>query len=258
VWWLLHDGGILILVAYLLQRHATWRHCILRIFTVVQVGVELCNSRVGPGSCCLFLSFFPLNQPNACSSHRQHTPCNTHAQGGERDVLKTQLELTHYLQALRIRAEVHVVGLDLQDMGEYGEDWTVRRRRNEKVDQQRSALAGVFGEAQPAGTAEASYATGGATQQQPPPPPLQPAPAPAPGPAALGGAAHIDEGSKIQRAIVENSRDSALVLVNLPPPPKSAWVDPVPYFKLVEHLTGELPRVILVYGSGVECLTTYI
>lgn len=38
VWWLLHDGGILILVAYLLKRHATWRHCSLRIFTVVQVG----------------------------------------------------------------------------------------------------------------------------------------------------------------------------------------------------------------------------
>lgn len=37
VWWLLHDGGILILVAYLLQRHVVWRRCPLRLFTVVQV-----------------------------------------------------------------------------------------------------------------------------------------------------------------------------------------------------------------------------
>ena len=37
VWWLLHDGGILILVAYLLQRHVVWRRCSLRLFTVVQV-----------------------------------------------------------------------------------------------------------------------------------------------------------------------------------------------------------------------------
>lgn len=35
--WLLHDGGVLLLLAYLLQRHGTWRRCTLRIFTVVQV-----------------------------------------------------------------------------------------------------------------------------------------------------------------------------------------------------------------------------
>lgn len=58
-------------------------------------------------------------------------------------MVRTQLELTHYLQALRIKAEVHVVGLEVQDMGEYGEDWTVRRRRTEGPAQQRS-LTGVF------------------------------------------------------------------------------------------------------------------
>ncbi len=44
MWWLLHDGGILILVAYLLQRHATWRRCTLRIFTVVQVSLRIDDS----------------------------------------------------------------------------------------------------------------------------------------------------------------------------------------------------------------------
>ena len=60
-------------------------------------------------------------------------------------MLKTQTELTHYLQALRIKAEVHVVGLDLQDLGEWGEDWTIRRKHAQPPVDQRS-LAGAFGD----------------------------------------------------------------------------------------------------------------
>lgn len=163
-------------------------------------------------------------------------PIDQSTQGSERDVLKTQLELTHYLQALRIKAEVHVVGLDLQDMGEYGEDWTIRRKHAQPAAEQRSSLSGAF-------------AGGGQAQSADPPPSSSAS-------GRLGGTSHIDEGSKIQKAIVMHSRESALVLINLPPPPKSAWVDPMPYFRLVEALTGELQRVILVYGSGAEVLTT--
>lgn len=63
---------------------------------------------------------------------------------------------------------------------------------------------------------------------------------------------------KIRRAILEHSINSSLVLINLPPPPKGAWKDPESYFHLVEELTGELSRVVLVYGSGAEVLTQYI
>ena len=34
VWWLIHDGGILVLLPYLLQRHRVWRECKLRIFAI--------------------------------------------------------------------------------------------------------------------------------------------------------------------------------------------------------------------------------
>jgi potassium/chloride transporter 4/5/6 len=36
VWWIVHDGGLLMLLPFLLKRHRTWRHCRLRIFTVAQ------------------------------------------------------------------------------------------------------------------------------------------------------------------------------------------------------------------------------
>ncbi|KAH9102875.1 hypothetical protein LEN26_015438 [Aphanomyces euteiches] len=35
VWWVLHDGGLLLLMPYLLKLHRVWRKCSLRLFSVV-------------------------------------------------------------------------------------------------------------------------------------------------------------------------------------------------------------------------------
>lgn len=37
VWWIVHDGGMLILLAFLLQQHKTWKGCQIRIFTVAHL-----------------------------------------------------------------------------------------------------------------------------------------------------------------------------------------------------------------------------
>jgi len=36
VWWIVHDGGLLILLPFLLRQHKVWRQCVLRIFAVAQ------------------------------------------------------------------------------------------------------------------------------------------------------------------------------------------------------------------------------
>ncbi|ETV69141.1 hypothetical protein, variant [Aphanomyces astaci] len=35
VWWVLHDGGLLLLIPYLLRLHRVWRKCTLRLFAIV-------------------------------------------------------------------------------------------------------------------------------------------------------------------------------------------------------------------------------
>ncbi|VDM98082.1 unnamed protein product [Thelazia callipaeda] len=35
IWWILHDGGLLLLISFLLKQHKVWRSCHLRIFVVV-------------------------------------------------------------------------------------------------------------------------------------------------------------------------------------------------------------------------------
>ncbi|XP_043946178.1 solute carrier family 12 member 5 [Protopterus annectens] len=37
VWWIVHDGGMLMLLPFLLQQHKVWRKCRMRIFTVAQM-----------------------------------------------------------------------------------------------------------------------------------------------------------------------------------------------------------------------------
>lgn len=37
VWWIVHDGGLLMLLPFLLKQHRTWRNCKIRIFTVAQM-----------------------------------------------------------------------------------------------------------------------------------------------------------------------------------------------------------------------------
>uniref|UniRef100_A0A6M2DW34 Putative amino acid transporter n=1 Tax=Xenopsylla cheopis TaxID=163159 RepID=A0A6M2DW34_XENCH len=37
VWWIVHDGGLLMLLPFLLKQHRTWKQCKMRIFTVAQM-----------------------------------------------------------------------------------------------------------------------------------------------------------------------------------------------------------------------------
>jgi hypothetical protein len=43
VWWIVHDGGLLVLLAHLLQQHKVWRKCQLRVHTVAE---KLDNSEI--------------------------------------------------------------------------------------------------------------------------------------------------------------------------------------------------------------------
>ena len=38
IWWIVHDGGILMLIAFLLQQHKVWKGCKLRIFVIAEDG----------------------------------------------------------------------------------------------------------------------------------------------------------------------------------------------------------------------------
>jgi len=36
IWWIIHDGGLLLLLSYLLNQHKIWQDCIMRVFVVAE------------------------------------------------------------------------------------------------------------------------------------------------------------------------------------------------------------------------------
>ena len=36
IWWIVHDGGLLMLLPFLLKQHRTWKNCKMRIFSIAQ------------------------------------------------------------------------------------------------------------------------------------------------------------------------------------------------------------------------------
>ena len=40
VWWIVHDGGILLLLAFMLQKDKVWKNCKIRVFTVARVCIH--------------------------------------------------------------------------------------------------------------------------------------------------------------------------------------------------------------------------
>jgi hypothetical protein len=59
----------------------------------------------------------------------------------------------------------------------------------------------------------------------------------------------------LNRVILEYSMSSQLVLMSLPSPPKTTRALLENYIAYVETLTEDLPRVMLIGGTGKEVIT---
>lgn len=103
VWWIMHDGGLLILMAHLMTRHRIWQGCTLRVFVVAG-------------------------------------PCD--------NSLAMQAELETLLGNARIKGKVEVVELvDAEDLVAYTHNWTLRvneaKRFTESIKEQQSGQSPV-------------------------------------------------------------------------------------------------------------------
>ncbi|EJW72042.1 hypothetical protein WUBG_17051, partial [Wuchereria bancrofti] len=45
VWWIVHDGGLLMLLPFLLKQSKTWRNTRLRLFTIAQMDDNTFNMK---------------------------------------------------------------------------------------------------------------------------------------------------------------------------------------------------------------------
>ncbi|CAF0780703.1 unnamed protein product [Rotaria sordida] len=217
IWWIIHDGGLLFLLAFLLQQHHIWNKCILRLFTI-----------------CL-----PNQEPQ---------------------IQKRELE--QYVYQLRIQAEVHAVIVDDQEISAFTKYRTMTTKNskffnpfdiNEKQIniEKEKYLQDIF-QNYPANSDHIQYTFTPSSIQ------------------SIKGnyltytlmedlqvRKKMHSAARLNQTILERSRHSQLVLINLPKVPRTNINADYAYIEFVNQLCEGIYRCILVKGGGREVITIF-
>lgn len=186
VYWIMHDGGILTLLPYLLKKHRIWRKTRLRIFCIAEL--------------------------------------DDNSDQMEKDL---KASLMHY----RIDAETQVIELGDHDISEFTYEKTMRMEMRSELlnEMKKSSGADLLV------TAPKSAARHGKPDKK--------------------KAEFMNTSVKLNNVFKQYSKDAAIIFCSLPTPIRgqSSW----DYFEYLEALTSDLPRFVLIKGSGMEVVTAY-
>ncbi|KAF7653555.1 hypothetical protein LDENG_00081430 [Lucifuga dentata] len=253
VWWIVHDGGMLMLLPFLLRQHKVWRKCGMRIFTVAQMED---NSIQMKKDLATFLYHLRIEaEVEVVEMHDSDISAYTY----ERTLMMEQR--SQMLRQMRLSTsdwerEAQLVKdrnsmLRLTSIGSDDDDETdgvgdrpvssgsssaEHHRRvqmtwtKEKTTQYRAAHSGC---STPEGFRDMLS--------------IRP---------DHSNVRRMHTAVKLNEVIVNKSHDARLVLLNMPGPPKNPEGDEN-YMEFLEVLTEGLERVLLVRGGGSEVITIY-
>lgn len=253
VWWIVHDGGMLMLLPFLLRQHKVWRKCGMRIFTVAQMED---NSIQMKKDLATFLYHLRIEaEVEVVEMHNSDISAYTY----ERTLMMEQR--SQMLRQMRLsksdrEKEAQLVKdrnsmLRLTSIGSDDDDDTDGNERD------RAASAGGSTEhhrrVQMTWTKEKtshyrSIHSGCSTPEgfrdmlsiRP----------------DHSNVRRMHTAVKLNEVIVNKSHDARVVLLNMPGPPRNPEGDEN-YMEFLEVLTEGLERVLLVRGGGSEVITIY-
>uniref|UniRef100_A0A8C3AB37 Solute carrier family 12 member 6 n=1 Tax=Cyclopterus lumpus TaxID=8103 RepID=A0A8C3AB37_CYCLU len=236
VWWIVHDGGMLMLLPFLLRQHKVWRKCGMRIFTVAQMED---NSIQMKKDLATFLYHLRIEaEVEVVEMHDSDISAYTY----ERTLMMEQR--SQMLRQMRLsksdrEKEAQLVKdrnsmLRLTSIGSDDEDEHHRRVQmtwtKEKSSQYRAMHSGC---STPEGFRDMLS--------------IRP---------DHSNVRRMHTAVKLNEVIVNKSHDARLVLLNMPGPPRNTDGDEN-YMEFLEVLTEGLERVLLVRGGGSEVITIY-
>uniref|UniRef100_A0A671XJZ4 Solute carrier family 12 member 6 n=1 Tax=Sparus aurata TaxID=8175 RepID=A0A671XJZ4_SPAAU len=221
VWWIVHDGGMLMLLPFLLRQHKVWRKCGMRIFTVAQMED---NSIQMKKDLATFLYHLRIEaEVEVVEMHDSDISAYTY----ERTLMMEQR--SQMLRQMRLsksdrEREAQLVK-DRNSMLRIQMTWT-----KEKTSQYRATHSGC---STPEGFRDMLS--------------IRP---------DHSNVRRMHTAVKLNEVIVNKSHDARLVLLNMPGPPRNPDGDEN-YMEFLEVLTEGLERVLLVRGGGSEVITIY-
>ncbi|XP_031421860.1 solute carrier family 12 member 5b isoform X2 [Clupea harengus] len=283
VWWIVHDGGMLMLLPFLLRQHKVWRKCKMRIFTVAQMDD---NSIQMKKDLLTFLYHLRLDAEVEVVELQ------------DSDIAAYTYEKTLVMeQRSQILKEMHLTKnereREIQSITDVSRG-SIRRKHPTTLRSQQSTgeePASASGEGKPEEEVQLLQGKNAAPTPTSPTSPTAPTPG-TPGeevqmtwtidgeknknPAAATpdnikdmfnmkpewenlnqtNVRRMHHAQKLNEVIVKKSQEAKLVLLNMPGPPKNRMGDEN-YMEFLEVLTEGLNRVLLVRGGGREVITIY-
>ncbi|KAG1712135.1 Solute carrier family 12 member 4 [Nymphon striatum] len=272
VWWIVHDGGLLMLLPFLLRQHKTWKNCRMRIFSVAQIED---NSIQMKKDLKLFLYHLRIDADVEVVEMPDH---DISAYTYERTLMMEQRN--QMLKELRIsKKESQNMVQSIADFNHplQGKINKVRFQ-DPQVDNEMVDLATDDSQPispPPNNTDKFAFANS-SIETHPASPPhtqesiLKESPPPYTPRVAQSNsldkllAIKPDEANvrrmntavRLNEVIVNKSHDAQLVILNLPGPPKMKKGEEN-YMEFLEVLTEGLDRVLMVRGGGREVITIY-
>uniref|UniRef100_A0A8C1X9J0 Solute carrier family 12 member 7a n=1 Tax=Cyprinus carpio TaxID=7962 RepID=A0A8C1X9J0_CYPCA len=237
VWWIVHDGGLLMLLPFLLRQHKVWRRCKMRIFTVAQMDD---NSIQMKKDLQMFLYHLRLDakvevvEMNA-GDISAFTNEKTLVMEQRSQMLKQmQLSKTEREREAQLIHDKNTKShATLNDKATPTSDRVHMTWTKEKLISERNRLR------------EANMTVRDIFSMKPEWENLD-----------QTNVRRMHTAVKLNKVVVNKSQGAQLVLLNMPGPPKNQGGDEN-YMEFLEVLTEGLKRVLLVRGSGREVITIY-
>ncbi|KAA0712627.1 Solute carrier family 12 member 5 [Triplophysa tibetana] len=291
VWWIVHDGGMLMLLPFLLRQHKVWRKCKMRIFTVAQMDDNSIQMKKD-----LMTFLYHLRIDAAVEVVEMHDSDISAYTYEKTLVMEQRSEILKQINLTKNEREREIQSIADSSRG------SIRRKNPAAVNTQLSVT-----EEEPAASSkdqkpeEERVPVSSSKQEQlihdkstNPPTPATPQ---SPTPEALTPGTVVQmtwsetkcDGKKVKpmgatteeaikdlfnmkpnqsnvrrmhtalrlnEVIVKKSNEAKLVLLNMPGPPKNKTGEEN-YMEFLEVLTEGLNRVLLVRGGGREVITIY-
>uniref|UniRef100_A0A672N984 Solute carrier family 12 member 5-like n=1 Tax=Sinocyclocheilus grahami TaxID=75366 RepID=A0A672N984_SINGR len=222
VWWIVHDGGMLMLLPFLLRQHKVWRKCKMRIFTVAQMDD---NSIQMKKDLTTFLYHLRIDAAvEVVEMHDSDISAYTYEKTlmmEQRSQILKQINLTKTEREREVQhsPSAETPGTAVQMT------WT-----EAKCDGEQAKPIGAT-------TPEAIKDLFNMKPNQ-------------------SNLRRMHTALRLNEVIIKKSQEARLVLLNMPGPPKNRTGDEN-YMEFMEVLTEGLNRVLLVRGGGREVITIY-
>ncbi|XP_059926654.1 solute carrier family 12 member 4 isoform X2 [Gadus macrocephalus] len=238
VWWIVHDGGMLMLLPFLLKQHKVWRKCNMRIFTVAQMDD---NSIQMKKDLATFLYQLRIEaEVEVVEMHDSDISAYTYERTlmmEQRSQMLRQMRLSsaerdREAQLVKDRHSLVRMGSLYSD-----EEEEVLESPTEKVHM---TWTKEKCEAERRNHTNAPENFRELISLKP----------------DQSNVRRMHTAVKLNEVIVNRSHDARLVLLNMPGPPRDTGGDEN-YMEFLEVLTEGLERVLLVRGGGREVITIY-